>query len=342
MWSFDAYLFPPDSSDRQSIEVTVSPDGVMEVRGEDGTLIATEPWRGTSISDRVGSSTRRIILSDGSVIETTNNDMVDEIERNLRGTTAGALFHRMERLTYFTLVVLVVTAITTVAFFKWGLPAAADRVAHMLPSEALTLLGDQSLAIMDKGMLSESHLSDDQKALYRAHFQQLENEATGLNQDATLIFRSAPFLGPNAFALPNGTIVLTDEIVALSTHEKQIMGVLAHEISHVEERHGMRGLLRSSTIAVIIVLITGDMAELTEMAIAFPAFMVEMGYSRSFEREADTRAIALLTKLNVDPSHLADLFELLGEDCGKRCDSNWMSSHPDIPDRVMKIRNAGQ
>ena len=339
-WAFDGYLFPARKSERIAVQVSVEGNGTTLVIDREGRTILTASWLELTISHRVGASARRITFPDGAVVETSENDEVDVIELGLRGTTAGSLFHRMERLTLFTLAVLIVTAALAFSFFKWWLPAGADRVAQVIPPETINIIGNQSLKIMDKSILEESTLSQEEQAVYQEQFARLIEAAVDLEQESRLIFRSAPSIGPNAFALPNGTIVLTDEIIKLATNDKQVMGVLAHEISHVEERHIMRSLLRSSTVAVVIVFITGDMAELTELALALPAFIVEMGYSRDFEREADARAIELMHHLGEDPSHLADMFELLGEDCGKACEGNWLSSHPDIPDRVMTIREA--
>lgn len=336
---FEGFLHPPRSSHRTAVRVQVGEAGEIAVLGEDNTVVLQAIWQELKLSQRVGNTARRLTFPDGDVIETSDNDAVDAIDLAHRGTSAAALMHRTERLTLFTLVVLAVTGAVAFSFFKWWLPAASDTMAKALPPALLESIGDQTLKVMDKGFLDPSELTEADQEKFEAEFRRLLEATSALEQEPELVFRSAPLLGPNAFALPNGKIVLTDEIIELSTHDLQIAGVLAHEISHVENRHIMRSFLRSTSIAVIIVLITGDMAELTEMAIAIPTFMVEMGYSRDFEREADARAMELMTAIGEDPAHLADMFELMAVTCSEEdCGNTWMSSHPDTRARIASIR----
>lgn len=336
---FSGHLFPPHSSERSAVDVEVSEAGAITLSDTVGAPVLVASWSDVKLSHRIGNAPRRITFRDGEVLETTDNDAVDRIDRALRGTTTASLFHKMERLTLFTLLVLVVMAALSFSFFKWWLPAASDSMAMTLPPGLLDSIGSQTLKIMDKGPLAPSDLDADVQEKYREQFERILSATGPMEQSPELLFRSGAFIGPNAFALPNGNIVLTDEIIKLATHDSQILGVLAHEISHVENRHVMRSFLRSTSIAVIIVLITGDMAELTEMAIAIPTFMLKMGYSRDFEREADQRAVTLMKTLGEDPRHLADLFELLGGDCKEDCGNTWISSHPDTNERIEAIKS---
>jgi Zn-dependent protease with chaperone function len=336
--TFEGYLFPPRSSSRIPVVASVDESGIIHVVGPEHETLLTDTWTALKLSNRVGNTARRITFPDGEVLETSDNDTVDALEAIHRGTTLASLFHRIEKLTLITLAAVLLTAALSASFFIWWLPAASDRLAMALPSSLLSSIGDQSMKVMDRGFLDPSELSDERQAELKAEFARILSQTGALSPPPDLLFRSAPLLGPNAFAMPNGLIILTDEIVALSTHDAQILGVLCHEISHIENRHILRSFLRSTAIAVIIVMITGDMAELTEFAIAIPTFMVEMGYSRDFEREADKRAVELMTQLGENPDHLADMFELMFDTCDGDCDATWLSSHPDIKERIAKIR----
>ena len=68
--------------------------------------------------------------------------------------------------------------------------------------------------------------------------------------DYVLEFRKSPAVGPNAFALPGGTVVLLDELVAAAAHDDEIAAVLAHEIGHLHGRHTMRHVLQTSVAGV--------------------------------------------------------------------------------------------
>src|SRR5207253_5111075 len=113
------------------------------------------------------------------------------------------------------------------------------------------------------------------------------------------------FLGANAFALPSGIIVVTDDLVRLSRSDDEVLGVLAHELGHVKHRHTMRRLLEGSATALIIAGVTGDVASTTSLAAAAPTLLLQTRHSRDNEREADADAVQTTRRADPDPTHLA-------------------------------------
>ena len=67
------------------------------------------------------------------------------------------------------------------------------------------------------------------------------------DHDIRIVFRKGGRLGPNAFALPGGTIIFTDEMIMLSEHDDELLAVLIHEIGHVVHRNGMRTIIQDSS-----------------------------------------------------------------------------------------------
>ena len=161
---FEGFLYPPRSSPRTAVQVQVEETGDVLVLGEDGIVLLQALWREVKPSQRVGNTARRLLFPDGEVVETSDNDTIDVVDLAHRGTSAAGLMHRMERLTLFTLVVLVVTGAVAFSFFKWWLPTASDQMAMVLPPALLESIGNQTLKIMDKGFLEPSALTEaDQK-----------------------------------------------------------------------------------------------------------------------------------------------------------------------------------
>ena len=74
----------------------------------------------------------------------------------------------------------------------------------------------------------------------------------------SLAFRRGRDLGANAFALPDGVIVFTDELIGLLESDAEILAVFAHEYGHVVERHSLRQILQDSAIAVLSFLLIGE------------------------------------------------------------------------------------
>src|SRR5438094_7952747 len=104
--------------------------------------------------------------------------------------------------------------------------------------------------------------------------------AAGETTPYSLEFRQS-FIGANAFALPSGIIVVTDDLVRLSRSDDEVLGVLAHELGHVKHRHTMRRLLEGSATALIIAGGTGDLASTTSPAAAAPAARLQTTYPRA-------------------------------------------------------------
>src|SRR4029077_985450 len=93
-----------------------------------------------------------------------------------------------------------------------------------------------------------------------------------------LEFRACKGMGPNAFALPGGAIVLTDDLVELAENDAQISAVLAHEIGHVRNRHGLRLALQATGLSALIAALAGDAVSITSLAATLPTALLQSGY----------------------------------------------------------------
>lgn len=108
-----------------------------------------------------------------------------------------------------------------------------------------------------------------------------------------LVLRDSKSIGANAFALPSGIIIATDDLIKL-TNDAELTAVLAHEVSHVKFHHSLRHTLQSSATALLLAVWLGDLTSLSSLAAAIPALLVSAQYSQSFELEADRYALDYL------------------------------------------------
>ena len=337
---FTGWYFPEGQSVRRPVTVSVAEDGATRIDLEDPEEVLDLDWPDINVSSRVGRTPRRLTLPNGAIVETMDNDAIDTIERRLKGLTRGALAHNLERLTLYTGVFVVAFGISLFAFFRWGVPYAAEQTAHALPANLLNSTGKQTLELMDGAYFKPSDLKSDRRAELRTYFNALK-EASDLPANCcALLFRKSRAGMANAYALPDGTVVMLDGMVRLATDDRQLIGVLAHELGHVEHRHIMQSVLQSAVITLAVVFVAGDLSEMAELALTIPAMLVQTGYSRDFEREADDYGADLMHKLGHDPKHLADLFALLQKQCGELCDSDpgWLSTHPALDERIERLR----
>ena len=92
--------------------------------------------------------------------------------------------------------------------------------------------------------------------------------------------------------------------------------MLAHEIGHVRGRHAMRLVLQSSGVAVLLTALAGDAVGVTFLAVALPTMLLQSGYSRQFEAEADDYAFAHMKRHGVSPQAFADVMRRLEKETG--------------------------
>lgn len=108
----------------------------------------------------------------------------------------------------------------------------------------------------------------------------------------------------------------------MAEHDDEIFSVLLHEIGHVEHRHSLRQVISHSGLAVMTVLITGDVNSAGGLILALPNLLVSSSYSRDLEWEADGYALERMQDLGMPPSRFADFMEKLEHSVPKHKDSD--------------------
>ncbi|HEV8689104.1 MAG TPA: M48 family metallopeptidase [Ideonella sp.] len=210
---------------------------------------------------------------------------------------------------------LVACAVIAGATWQWGVPWAGRTLVALIPPSLDEVVGQQALAGFDRQGLRPSQLAPARQAAIRQAFAETAARAYPAGQAPaySLHFRSAGQmkLGPNAFALPGGIIVLTDELAQLLADAPEVTtGVLAHELGHVRHRHGMRTVVQASLLAAAAGWVVGDFSSVLA---AVPAVLGQQAYARDFEREADQEAISVLRANGQSPERMVLLFERLGQ-----------------------------
>jgi Zn-dependent protease with chaperone function len=234
----------------------------------------------------------------------------------------------------------------------------SDRALVAIPASIDESLGEAALQSIDEHLLQPSALSDMRRQQISAAFEAaLAAQPRGSVPVHRLVFRKSR-LGPNAFALPGGTMVLTDELVELVKGDTAVItGVLAHELGHVRQRHGMRMLIQASAIGVLASVVVGDFNSLLA---AVPVLIGQASYSRDAEREADAESVRVMKAAGISPAAMLRFFEAVagyretrqrGKDDAasapagtKPGGDSWLgiaiASHPADTERVQFFRDA--
>ena len=302
------------------------------------------------IPARVADTPRYIHLPDGGVCEVQDNDALDAAhvctlpDSEPLVDRFGRLRHRLDSTWRGAAAALAVTAAILYSFTEWGAPAVATVAVAATPPEVEAVIGDNLLTLFEQlRFLEPSELPPNRRNELLAAFEEMCRE-TGV-ENADLRFHSVG--APNAFALPGGTVIVTDALVELAENEEEIIAVLAHELGHVSERHVMRRLAQTSSMLVLWTAFTGDVSVAT-LSILGPDRLLAQRYSRSFERGADQFAFDYLLSTGIPPTRLSDLVGRLsgaGRDAGARATGNpldWLSSHPGAGERAANAAEAAE
>ena len=212
-------------------------------------------------------------------------------------------------------------ALLVAALYVWGVPWLGRVVVAATPLSVDRAIGESALQALDQDLLQPSGLPPEQQQRLRAAFERAVAALPPADVPAhQLVFRASR-IGPNAFALPDGTLVLTDALVErVQGDEAVITGVLGHELGHVKQRHGLRLLVQAGVIGALSSVVLGDFSTLLAGA---PVLLGQASYSRDAEREADANAVTVLKAAGLSPAVMVGFFEKMA-----------LRSGPDNPARA--------
>jgi Zn-dependent protease with chaperone function len=329
----------PRSSSRSVPARLVLKDEQIAAVAEEGeqAALASAAFPLLEISARVGSIPRRIEFPDGSLFETTDNDAIDRLLL-ARGHRRAGLVHGLERFHPRLLLFVAAVFVLSGLVYRYALPVLVEIAVAVTPPVVPRLMSVSTLETLDRTVLDETRLDEAKKRAISEGFARIAAQSARGASAYTLNFREGGALGPNAFALPDGTLIITDELVELAGGDTEMLvGVLAHEIGHVELEHSLRQIYRAAGMAGLIMLIAGDVGDSVEDLLVQGGGLVALSYSRAAETAADRHSVELMEKAGYDPAAIARFFDILEKKLGDTSGTNILSTHPGTPERKKAI-----
>lgn len=324
---FSAHYYDGQSSRQHSVEV-VYHDGMLAISGD---VRRTCAWREVRVAERVHGNACKLLLPDGAYLEIIDGAVFSVLLKDLGYRDPVAIrMHRSWRNALMAMLLLVAVLVPT---YFYGLPAASKAVAKRLPERIQLAIGREALGFLDSRMFAPSELPRERREALIQRFQALSLPQQGTPTHEILFRKSR--IGPNAFALPSGQIVMTDELVKLLDNDDAVVGVLAHEMGHLHERHLLRRIIQGSVVGLVTMVLFGDVSSIVS---AIPTTMLDLKYSRDAEREADDYAIAMMKLNGIGMDGLKLTFEKLGQKSKQM--NAYLSSHPPAAERLDRIRQA--
>ncbi len=337
MTTFKANFFDGKTAHAYPVNVTVSGQ-TLEIIGSDISL--QKALTDIRIEPILGKTTRVIKLRSGEKLESIDFTAVAALEQSLGANKGMRFVHKLEQSWRLVLVCFVGLILATVGFIRFGVPWIAAQAAAVTPISVLKTITDSAFKSIDGNLLQKTKLSATRAAQLQSIFARVKNRI-GKDYPYELMLRSGAEIGANAFALPSGTVVMTDELVKLAKSDLEIEAVLAHEVGHVIHRHGLRNLYQSVGIVLLAGIFVGDFSSVAGLGTSLPALLLQSGYSQEFEFQSDQVAGKYLLETVGSTKAMRDMLENLEGSREKSKPSQTektiqdiFRTHPITPERI--------
>lgn len=221
-----------------------------------------------------------------------------------------------------------------------GIPAIAVYSVGLASPSMVEAMGEQSLQVIEKIALEPTQLPSEKQALIQQQWHTMLDDLQLDKKKFRLSFYQSDYFSANAFALPHGRVIVTDELVILLKDKPDALrAILLHEIGHVQYHHGIRLAAQATASTIVLAIIFGDLEGITEVVLGSSSSFLQQAFSRDMEREADKYAIEKLIALGYSNDDFADAIQALQNKLDEQAqlDESWLkylSTHPSSQERI--------
>lgn len=313
-------LFDGLSAAARPVAVEVHPDH-LALLNADGF---SEVWRLSELTLAAGDGLRGpVALARGE----QRLSVDDASFRDALITAAPGLFPRrgLRAISHGGLVG--VLAVAVLASLWFGIPVVAALIASHLPGSVESRIGKATTSALG---LAACATSDQPGPLA-----DLVTAVAGKHRfPFPLDVRMVRMKDINAIALPAGHILLFQELILNASSPDQVAGVLAHEFSHVEAGDPMRLYVELTGTEALFGLAFGQ----NSASAAIGRQLLVSAHTRDAEREADSRAVALLKESGLRSDGLSSFLSAFAADTALTRSAAYFLSHPNTDERVARLK----
>jgi Zn-dependent protease with chaperone function len=233
---------------------------------------------------------------------------------------------------------LIASAWGIAATFLIGIPLAAAPIAEVIPERQRNQIADISWSQVNAFTDYCDDSDEAARILNDVAYRMMENSNVARRDDIWITIVDAPF--PNAFALPDYSIIVTDDLIEMAESPDEVTGVIAHEIAHIEHNHVMKNIIRNVGAGVFFDIVFGGAGAGQAIAIA-SVNLTGLRYSRDDETDADVRGFEYMDAAGIDTGGVARLFTRfteMAEEQGGGDIPTLLSSHPASAERAATAR----
>lgn len=216
------------------------------------------------------------------------------------------------------------------ALYLYIIPFAADTFAQNLPKEYEVNLGNK----LYNQLISQDSI-DTLKTTIVNQFAKEINFDTNYNLQITVV-RNKEL---NAFATPGGHILVYDGLLKKLENPEELTGLLAHEATHVRERHSLRAMASDLSRSIFLSIVFHDRSGISSTLIQNADMLNSLRYSREMERIADKGAVETMARNNIDPKGMIQLLNLLKQQDKTGQSYTYLSTHPATQERITDVKD---
>ena len=312
---------------RHTVRATVEADG-LRLTSDDGAIAETWPFADLRLVDEVyaGRPVRLKRKSGDERLTIVDSGFLDRLRPHAR--QLGRKDLRRQRVGVRAATWIGAT-VAVLAGFWFLLPLAAGPVASLVPlsweeglgrtvqRQAITLMAPRTRVCDD--WLGEQAMEKLVRRLSAAKPSRYRFRVTVVNEKTV-----------NAFAAPGGYIVVFRGLIDSSSDADGLAGVMAHEMGHVIERHGLENLVKALGLSFVMGALIGDTSGFGTIATDMAQSLVTSKFSRDAEREADRVAVQMLNRTNISGRGFQAFFQTMAgkAEPGKETIGRYFASHP--------------
>jgi beta-barrel assembly-enhancing protease len=140
----------------------------------------------------------------------------------------------------------------------------------------------------------------------------------------------------NAFALPNGHLIVYTGLILESDNPEELSGVICHELAHIQLNHVMKKLVKEVGISVLVSMTTGNSG--SQIIKEAAKLLSSSAFDRSLEKDADIKAVDFLVRANINPEPFANFLYRISDKKNETTNYlTWISTHPEPKERAEYI-----
>ena len=209
----------------------------------------------------------------------------------------------------------------SIYFYIDGVPAVSNYVVEQIPTSVDKEVGRE----LRREILRSAPIDEEKTALLAAFYSELGYDS----KTKVYVVKAREF---NAFALPDNSIFVFDQVLREVKSYPELAALLGHEYIHIKNRHGMKTLAHSLSRELLTAVLTGG--DNSDKFISNSNKLLTLKNSRDFETEADKGGLDLLVQNRIDINGMTELFKRMEKISEGKNVPAYLSTHPDSEDRL--------